>query len=151
MIEEKLKLLKIILPIPPKPIGSYVPVAIIGKTAYVSGQIPIRDGILKYKGKVPKEQSVEESQEAAKLCIINGLAQLKSQLGNLDRITRIIKISGYVNSAPDFKDQPLILNAASDLLYEIFGESGRHSRLAVGVNSLPLDSTVELDMIVEIT
>jgi enamine deaminase RidA (YjgF/YER057c/UK114 family) len=117
---------------------------------YVSGQIPIEDGKVAYKGKVPTEQSLEQAQMAAKLCIINALAQLKSELGSLDRISKIIRVSGFVNSSPDFTDQPKVINAASNLLFEIFGQKGQHSRIAVGVASLPLGATVEIDMIVEI-
>jgi enamine deaminase RidA (YjgF/YER057c/UK114 family) len=151
MIEEGLKSLNIVLPSPPKPAGSYVPVVISGKTAYVSGQIPIVDGKITHKGKVPVQQSVEEAQKAARLCTINALAQLKSEIGSLDKVARILKVSGFVNSAPDFTEQPKILNAASDLLFEIFGEKGKHARVAIGAASLPLDATVEIDMIVEIS
>ena len=149
MIEEKLKQLNIALPTPPKPAGSYIPVVTSGNLAFVSGQIPMRDGKVIYTGKVPTEKSIEEAQKAAKLCAINILAQLKSNLGNLDRITKIVRVSGFVNCTPDFAEQPKIINAASDLFYEIFGESGKHSRIAVGVSSLPLNSTVEIDMIAE--
>jgi len=151
MIEERLKSLNIVLPSPPKPAGSYVPVTISGKTAYVSGQIPITDGKITHKGKVPVQQSVEEAQKAVRLCIINALAQLKAEIGSLDKISRILKVSGFVNSAPDFVDQPKVVNGASDLLFEIFGEKGKHSRVAIGAASLPLDSTVEIDMIVELS
>jgi len=151
MIDEKLKSLNIELPNPPKPAGAYIPVVISDQTVYVSGQIPIEDGKVAYKGKVPTEQSLEQAQAAARICAINALAQLKSELGNLDRISKIVRVSGFVNSSPDFTDQPKVINAASNLLYEIFGEKGQHSRIAVGVVSLPLGSTVEIDMIVEIS
>lgn len=151
MIEERLKALNIVLPTPPKPAGSYVSVTISGKTAYVSGQIPIEDGKITHKGKVPSPQSLEEAQKAARLCIINALAQLKSEIGSLDKVARVLKVSGFVNSAPDFTEQPKVINAASDLLVEIFGEKGKHSRVAIGAASLPLDSTVEIDMIVELS
>jgi enamine deaminase RidA (YjgF/YER057c/UK114 family) len=151
MIEERLKSLNIVLPSPPKPAGSYVPVTISGKIAYVSGQIPIADGKITHKGKVPVQQPVEEAQKAARLCIINALAQLKSEIGSLDKISRILKVSGFVNSAPDFVDQPKVINGASDLLFEIFGEKGKHSRVAIGAASLPLDSTVEIDMTVQLS
>ena len=149
MIEEKLKTLKITLPSPPKPAGSYIPVVVSGNMAFVSGQIPIQEGKVAFTGKIPSKQSLEEGQKAAKLCIINALAQIKQELGDLDRIKKIIRISGFVNSAEDFTKQPFVINAASDLLFEIFGEKGKHSRIAVGVASLPLDSTVEIDMVVE--
>ncbi len=151
MIEEKLKSANITLPIPPKPAGSYIPVTSSGNIVYVSGQIPIKDGKISYKGKVPTEQSLENAQSAAKLCVINALSHLKNELGNLDRISKILRISGFVNSTPEFTEHPKVINAASDLLYDIFGKDGQHSRIAVGVSSLPLDSTVEIDMMVEIS
>ena len=151
MIEEKLKSLNITLPNPPKPAGAYIPVVKSDHTVYVSGQIPIEDGKVAFKGKVPSTQSLEQAQSAAKLCAINALAQLKSELGSLDKISRILKVSGFVNSEPDFTEQPKVINAASDLLFEIFGDKGQHSRIAVGVASLPLGATVEIDMIVEIS
>ena len=150
MIDEKLALLNIILPSPPKPIGSYVPVVITGKLVFVSGQIPIKDGKVAFLGKVPKDISVDETQKAAKLCIINALAHLKNELGSLDRISKIVRVSGFVNSTPEFIDQPKVINAASDLLYEIFGSKGQHSRIAIGVTSLPQNSCVEIDIIAEI-
>lgn len=151
MIMDKLKENNIILPVPPNPAGSYIPVILTGNLAFVSGQIPIKDGNLKFTGKVPDEQSIETAQDAAKLCIINALAHLNACLGTLDNITKIVRISGFVNSNPSFTEQPKIINAASDLLFEIFGEAGKHSRIAVGVTSLPLNSTVEIDMIVEVS
>ena len=150
MIDDQLKLLNIDLPTPPKPAGAYIPVVIVNNIAYVSGQIPIKEGKLSFKGKVPSEQSVEQAQEAAKICVINALSQLKTKLGNLDRISQIVRVSGFVNSESDFTEHPKVINEASDLLYKIFGEKGQHSRIAVGVASLPLNSTVEIDMIVEI-
>ena len=150
MIEDKLKSLGITLPTPPKPAGSYIPVVITNKIAFVSGQIPIQDGKVVFTGKVSKDISVEEAQKAARLCVINGLAQLKAELGSLDKISKIIKVSGFVNSLPEFTDQPKVINGASDLLYEIFGEKGRHARIAVGVASLPLNSVVEVDLVAEI-
>ena len=148
---DKLKENNIILPVPPNPAGSYIPVVLTGNLAFVSGQIPIKDGSLKFTGKVPDEQSIETAQDAAKLCIINALAHLNARLGTLDNITKIVRISGFVNSNPSFIEHPKIINAASDLLFEIFGDTGKHSRIAVGVSSLPLNSTVEIDMIVEVS
>ena len=148
---DKLKENNIILPTPPNPAGSYIPVVLTGNLAFVSGQIPIKDGSLKFTGKVPDEQSIETAQDAAKLCIINALAHLNAHLGTLDNITKIVRISGFVNSNPSFIEHPKIINAASDLLFEIFGEAGKHSRIAVGVSSLPLNSTVEIEMIVEVS
>jgi len=150
MIEEKLESLNIVLPNPPKPAGAYIPVVKSKNIAYVSGQIPIENGKVAFKGKVPSVQPLEQAQKAAKLCAINALAQLKSELGSLDKISKILRVSGFVNSESDFTDQPKVINAASDLLFEIFGDKGQHSRIAVGVASLPLGATVEIDMIVEI-
>ena len=151
MIEEKLESLSISLPTPPKPAGSYIPVVVSKSWAFVSGQIPIKDGKVAFTGKVPSVQSIENAQEAAKLCAINALAQLKAELGNLDKIQKIVKVSGYVNSEQNFSEHPKVINAASDFLYKVFGEKGKHTRIAIGANSLPLDSSVELDMIVEIS
>ena len=151
MIDEKLASLNIILPTPPKPAGSYIPVVKIGNLVFVSGQIPMKDGQVQFKGQVPTTISVEDAQKAAKLCIINVLAQLKSELGTLDKISRIVRVSGFVSSSQEFYEHPKIINAASDLLFEIFGEKGKHSRIAVGVASLPLNSTVEIDLIAEVS
>ena len=151
MIEEKLKALGIILPSPPRPAGSYIPVVKTGNLVFVSGQIPMSDGKIIYSGKVTKDVSIEDAQKAARLCIINALAQLKSELGNLDKISKIIRVSGFVNSPREFTEHPKVINGASDLLFEIFEKKGQHARIAVGVSSLPLNSVVEVDMIVEIT
>ena len=149
MIEEKLKELGIEIPTPPNPAGSYIPVVTTGNLAFVSGQIPMKEGKVIFEGKVPENQSVESARDAAKICIINGLAQLKANLGSLNKITKFVRISGFVNSNPNFAEQPKVINAASDLLVEIFGDMAKHSRIAVGVANLPLNSTVEIDMIVE--
>ena len=149
MIEEKLKELGIDIPTPPSPAGSYIPVVTTGNLAFVSGQIPMKEGKVIFEGKVPENQSVDSAREAAKICIINGLAQLKINLGSLDKITKFVRISGFVNSNSDFVEQPKVINAASDLLVEVFGDMAKHSRIAVGVANLPLNSTVEIDMIVE--
>ena len=149
MIEDKLRELSIELPTPPSPAGSYIPVVTTGNLAFVSGQIPMKEGKVVFEGKVPDKQSLDEARDAAKICIINGLAQLKANLGSLDKITKFVRISGFVNSNPEFTEQPKVINAASDLLVEIFGEMAKHSRIAVGVVSLPLNSTVEIDMVVE--
>ena len=150
MIEKRLKELGIIIPNAPKPAGSYIPVVLSGKLAFVSGQIPIKDGQVVYQGKVGDAQQIDDAQEAAKLCVINGLAQIEAYCGTLDNLEKIIKISGFVNSIKDFTEHPKVINAASDLLMKIFDEKGRHSRIAIGVSSLPLNATVEIDMVVEI-
>ena len=109
----------------------------------------MKNGNVIFQGKVPENQSVDSARDAAKICIINGLAQLKADLGSLDRIVKFVRISGFVNSNSDFIEQPKVINAASELLVEIFGDMAKHSRIAVGVASLPLNSTVEIDMVVE--
>ena len=147
MIEEKLASLDISLPIPPEPVGSYLPVVVSGNLAFVAGQIPIEGNTVKFKGKV---ESIELGQEAARLCTLNALAQLKSSLGSLDNVKRLIKVTGFVNCEPSFIDHAKVINGASDLLVNIFGEKGKHVRAAVGVIGLPLDSTVEIEFIVEI-
>jgi enamine deaminase RidA (YjgF/YER057c/UK114 family) len=147
MIEEKLSSLGISLPIPPEPAGSYLPVVLFGNLAFVAGQIPMEDKQVKFRGKV---ESVAMGQEAARLCTINALAQLKSSLGSLNGIKRVIKLTGFVNADPSFTDHAKVLNGASDLLVAIFGEKGKHVRAAVGVSSLPLDSAVEIEFIVEV-
>jgi len=151
MIEQKLKSLGIILSTPPKPAGSYIPVVKTGNLVFVSGQIPIKDGQVEYKGQVPTTISIEDAQKAAKLCIINVLSQLNSEIGTLNNISKIVRVSGFVNSSPEFYEHPKIINAASDLLVEIFGEKGKHTRIAVGVASLPLNSAVEIDLVAEIS
>ena len=149
MIEDRLRELSIELPTPPSPAGSYIPVVTTGNLAFVSGQIPMKEGKVIFEGKVPEQQSLESARDAAKICIINGLAQLKANLGSLDKITKFVRISGFVNSNPEFTEQPKVINAASDLLVEIFGDMAKHSRIAVGVASLPFNSTVDIDMVVE--
>jgi enamine deaminase RidA (YjgF/YER057c/UK114 family) len=148
VIDEKIKSLGINLPIPPSPAGSYIPVVKSGNLLYVSGQIPMEDGKVAFTGKV-SDINIETAQKSARICAINILAQLKKELGDLEKISKIVRISGFVNSMPEFTQQPKVINAASDLFYEIFGECGKHSRIAVGVSSLPLNSMTEIDAIVE--
>jgi len=150
MIEDRLASLGIILPSPPAPAGSYVPVVISHSLAFVAGQIPSEGGQVKFRGKVGRDVTVEAGQQAARLCTINALAQLKAALGSLDRVRRVVKVTGFVNCEPSFVDQPKVINGASDLLVQVFGENGKHARVAVGVSSLPLDSAVEVEFIVEI-
>lgn len=150
MIEDKLADIGVKLPSPPQPAGSYVPVVICGKLAFVSGQIPVVDGKVMHAGKVPTQKTIQQAQEAAKLCAINILAQLKSQLGDLEKISRFVRLGGFVNSTPEFTEHPQVINAASDLIFSVFGPRGRHTRVAVGVPSLPFDCTVEIDCIVEL-
>jgi enamine deaminase RidA (YjgF/YER057c/UK114 family) len=148
--EDKLKELDIELPEAPTPLGSYIPVLRAGNLVFLSGMLPLRQGKLSRQGKVGKEISLDEAKEEAKTVTINALSILKAHLGSLDKVTRCVKITGYVASEPDFTEQPKVLNAASDLLFEIFGERGRHVRSAVGVNVLPLNSPLELEFIFEV-
>ena len=151
IIEEKLKSLGIELPHPPKPAGSYIPVSIIKDLVYVSGQIPILDGKVRYTGKIPTIRTVEEGQQSAKLCTINALSQLKAKIEDLDRIVKIVRVSGFVNSSTDFTEHAKVIDGASDFLYQVFAEKGVHTRIALGVSSLPLDATTEIDMILELS
>jgi enamine deaminase RidA (YjgF/YER057c/UK114 family) len=154
MIEEKILSLGIELPEAPRSAGSYVQIVTTGNLLFVSGQIPVDPGSIplqvRFKGKVGKDLSVKEGQEAARLCTINALAQLKSVLGNLDKIKKFVKVSGFVNCDASFTNHPQVINGASDFIVQLFGEKGRHSRSAIGASSLPLDSAVELEVIVEI-
>src|SRR6185503_7680571 len=145
--EDKLNSLGITLPPSPAPAGSYVPVVISQNLAFIAGQIPTEAGQVKFKGKLGKDVTLEDGQQAARLCTINALAQLKSKLGDLDMVKRVVKVTGFVNCDPSFTDQPKVINGASDLLVQIFGEKGKHARAAVGVSSLPLDSAVEVEFI----
>ena len=148
MIEEKIKSLKITLPNPPTPAGSYIPAVKTGNLLFISGQIPMEEGKVLFTGKV-SDDNLETAQKSAKMCAINLLAQMKRELGNLDKVTRIVRLSGFVNSDPEFYQHPKVINAASDLIFEIFGDKGKHSRIAVGVACLPLNSMTEIDAIVE--
>lgn len=149
--EERLKQLGIELPDAPKPLGSYVPLVRTGNLVFLSGMLPLVEGKLSREGRVGEKVTVDEAREDARTAAINALAILKSNLGTLNKIRRCVKITGYVSSAPDFTEQPNVLNAASDFMFEIFGEVGRHARAAVGVSVLPLNSPVELEFIFEIS
>jgi enamine deaminase RidA (YjgF/YER057c/UK114 family) len=151
MVEERLQALGIELPAAPRPVASYVPAVEAGELLFISGQLPFRDGVLLHTGRVPDRVAVEAAQEAARQCVINALAVVYEQLGTLDRVARVVRLSGYVASSPDFYQQPAVINGASDLLEAIFGTAGKHSRIAVGVASLPLNAPVELDLIMQIT
>lgn len=148
MIEDKLELLGIKLPNPPTPAGSYVPAIKTGNLLFISGQIPMEDGKVIFTGKV-SDENLETAQKSARMCAINILAQIKRELGDLDKVVRIVRLSGFVNSVPEFFQQPNVINSASDLIFEIFGEKGKHSRIAIGVASLPLNSMTEIDAIIE--
>ncbi len=150
-IEDKLKELKIQIPEAPAPVGSYVAFKIIGNLLYISGQLPIGPDGEMIKGKIGKDLSLEDGQKASRYCVINILSQVKKSLnGDLAKVKNCIKITGFVNSTEDFKDQPKVINPASEILSSIFSEKGKHTRAAVSTNSLPLGAAVEIDAIFEV-
>jgi enamine deaminase RidA (YjgF/YER057c/UK114 family) len=148
LIEEKLDSLEIKLPNPPTPAGSYIPAIKTGNLLFISGQIPMEDGKVLFTGKVT-DSNLETAQKSARMCAINILSQIKKELGSLDKVTRIVRLSGFVNSDTEFYQHPKVINAASDLFFEIFGDKGKHSRIAVGVACLPLNSMTEIDAVIE--
>ena len=145
--EEKLKEMGIEVPPCPTPVAAYVPAAQAGNFIFASGQTPIVDNKLVYQGKLGKDLGIEEGYEAAKLAAIRVIAELKSIVGDLDRIERIVKVTGYVNSAPEFGDQPKVVNGASELFRAAFGEKGEHARVAFGAGALPDNAAVEIDVV----
>lgn len=149
-IEARLEELGIVLPAVPKPVAAYIPAVRTGNLVFTSGQIPVSNGEMKYKGRVGQEVSVEEAYEAARTCVINCLSVIKSEIGDLDKIKKIIKVTGFVNTIGESGDQPKVINGASELLLEVFGEKGKHARAAVGCSGLPLNVPVEVEMIVEV-
>lgn len=149
-IEAKLAALGLSLPSPPAPVANYVRAVTVGNIVYLSGHGPSRDGGLAFQGKVGAERTLEEGYQAAQLVMLNCLSSLKQEIGDLDRVERIVKLLGMVNCTEDFGDHPRVINGASDLLVELFGERGRHARSAVGMQSLPSQITVEIEMIVQI-
>lgn len=149
-IEAKLKELGIVLEKGSTSDLPFIPVIQTGNLVFTSGQVCRRDGELLFTGKVGEHVSIEGGQQAAKQCIVNCLSVLQEDLGSLDRIKRVVKVLGFVQSADNFKEQPTVINAASELLLSIFGEKGKHARSAIGVNGLPGDTPVEIEVIVEI-
>lgn len=148
--EDRLRDLGIELPEAPAPLGSYVPVVRAGNLLFLSGILPLVNGRLLRQGRVGENIGVDEAREDARRAAVNALSVLKAHLQSLDNVKQCVKITGYIASAPDFSGQPAILNAASDLLFEVFGETGRHARSAVGVNALPMNSPVEIEFIFEV-
>jgi enamine deaminase RidA (YjgF/YER057c/UK114 family) len=148
-IDAKLAELGLELPEPAAPVAAYVPVVVAGGLAHVSGQLPFLDGVL-VKGRLGEDVSTGEGYEAARACGLMILAQLRAALGSLDRIERIVKLGAFVNSTPDFTDQPKVANGASELMAMLFGDAGKHARSAVGVPALPLGAAVEVDAIVAV-
>lgn len=150
-VEERLREIGVEIPLPPVPHGAYQPAVISGNLIFVSGQLPIKEGELLYKGKVGSEVSVEEGIEAARLAAINSLSIMKRELGDLDRVKKIVKLTGYVSSASGFVMQAKVVNGASEFFYDVFGDMGRHARAAVGVYELPFGAPVEIEVIAEIS
>ena len=149
-IVQKLSEMGISLPAPAKPAGAYTPVVRDGLIAYVTGQPAKRDGAVAYAGKIGTDLTLEEGYEAAKLCVVNELALLEAFAGGLDNVEQILKVTGFVNCAPDFTQQPKVVNGASELLLALFGDAVRHARSAVGVAALPGNSAVEVEMVVKL-
>jgi enamine deaminase RidA (YjgF/YER057c/UK114 family) len=150
VIEERLVELGIELPPAAAPLASYVPVRISGGHAFVAGQVPLEDGRLLVWGRLGAGLSIEQGQAAARRCALQGLAALRDALGSLDRVRAIVKLEVFVTSAPGFTDQPKVANGASDVLVEVFGDEGRHARVAVGVSELPLGAPVEVALIASV-
>ncbi|NUP45848.1 MAG: RidA family protein [Catenulispora sp.] len=148
--EEKLAELGLKLPEVAAPVAAYIPVLRSGDLVYTSGQLPMVDGALPMVGKVGAEVSAEDAKALAQRCALNALAAVKSEIGDLALVKRVVKVVGFVASAPDFTGQPGVINGASELLGAVFGEAGRHARSAVGVAVLPLDAPVEVELTVEV-
>ncbi|RVN51008.1 RidA family protein [Sinorhizobium meliloti] len=149
-IETRLTELGIVLPQAVAPVANYVPYVASGSMLYISGQLPMENGKVAVTGHVGKDVDVAGAQRAAELCAINILAQAKAALGELGRIRRLVKINGFVASTPDFVEQHLVINGASNLLANVLGEAGKHARAAVGMASLPFNAAVEIDAVIEI-
>lgn len=148
-VEDRLKELQIVLP-EVQAVGNYLPAARSGNLVFVSGQLPKVEGKIAFRGRVGKDLNLESARRAAKACLTNILAVLKEELGNLDRVKRVVRLTGYINTYPGFHDHPKVMDAASDLLVDLFGEGGRHSRVVIGVVELPLNAAMEMEAVVEV-
>ena len=149
-IETSLSKLNLLLPEAPKPVAAYIPAKQSGKLVFTAGQLPMVNGELISKGLLGQDVEIEEANKAAQICTLNALAAIKGVIGDLDRIKQIVRVVGYVASVPTFTQQPAVVNGASELLLEIFGESGKHARSAVGMAVLPLNASVEIELTVEV-
>jgi enamine deaminase RidA (YjgF/YER057c/UK114 family) len=149
-IELKLKELKLQIPDVPKPVAAYIPAKQTGNLVFTAGQLPMVNGELISKGLLGQDVEIDEANKAARICTLNALAAIKSVIGDLDRIKQIVRVVGYVASVPTFTQQPAVVNGASELLLEIFGENGKHARSAVGMAVLPLNASVEIELTVEV-
>jgi enamine deaminase RidA (YjgF/YER057c/UK114 family) len=148
--EEKLAELGLTLPSPTPPVAAYVPAVRTGNLVYISGQGPFADGKFTHVGKVGSDVDADAAKEAARITCVNGLAALKAEIGELSNVTRVVKLTVFVNSAPGFDEQPAVANGASELLQEVFGEAGRHARSAVGMAELPFGMSVEIEFVFEV-
>ena len=149
--EQKLIQLGITLPAPPKPVATYVPAVQAGDLLFLSGVIPFRNGKLTVEGKLGRDLTVEQGYEAARIALLNALAIVRSEIGTLDRVRKVVRLVGHVASAEGFVQQPAVVNGASDLLVRIFDDAGRHARVAIGAAELPLNSPIELELIFQIS
>jgi enamine deaminase RidA (YjgF/YER057c/UK114 family) len=149
VLDDRLAELGLVVPATSKPVASYIPAIAVGNLVYTSGQLPMIDGQLPATGKVGADIDPDAARQLARTCVLNGLAAARTAIGSLDRITRVIKVVGFVASDPGFFGQPQVINGASELLSDIFGEAGVHARSAVGVAVLPLNSPVEIEFVFE--
>jgi enamine deaminase RidA (YjgF/YER057c/UK114 family) len=150
-IEAKLQELGLHLPTAPPPVGAYVPVVRTGNLVITSGQLPFIGKQIAFAGRVGAELNEQDGWNAARICCVNALAQIKACVGSLENVIRIVRVEGYVHSAPNFRGQPHVLNGASELLVELFGDAGRHTRIALGIAEMPLNAAVQLCLWVEVT
>jgi enamine deaminase RidA (YjgF/YER057c/UK114 family) len=150
IVEEQLSKIGLKLPETPKPVAAYIPAKQSGKLVFTAGQLPMVNGELISKGLLGQDVEVEDANKAARVCTLNALAAIKGVIGDLDRIKQIVRVVGYVASVPTFTQQPAVVNGASELLLEIFGEAGKHARSAVGMAVLPLNASVEIELTVEV-
>ena len=150
-IDHRLRELNIELPNAAAPVAKFVPCVQTGTTLFVSGQISSWNGEVRYIGKVGKDLSLEDGRQAARLCALNILAQIRAHLGSLDRVSRMVMVQGFVNADPTFTDHPAVINAASDVFLDVFGETGRHARFALGAGSLPFNVACEVAAVVEVS
>ena len=148
--DAKLAELGITLPPAPKPVATYIPAVRAGDLLFLSGTGPFKDGQIVFTGKLGRDLTVEQGYEAARLTLLNALAMVRQELGTLDRVVRIVRLTGHVSSAEGFTQQPAVINGASDLLVQVFGEAGRHARLALGAAELPLNMCIELELILQV-
>ena len=150
-VAENLQRLGLVLPSAPRPVGSYVPACQTGDLVFVSGVLPFQEGKILQPGKVGRDLSIDQGKANARIAAINALAILQQELGELSRVTRVVRLTGHVASAEGFGEQPAVINGASDLFVDVFGDKGRHARLALGAFELPLHAPIELELIVQVS